>query len=109
MKPFTAETIKIIKQIPAGYVMTYGQVAEYAGSKRGARQVARILHSMSKKYELPWHRVVNRSGEIVIQAEAGAITQRYMLEDEGIEVDANGRVDLKKYQYKREKRHGGDE
>ena len=44
--------------------MTYGQVAAAAGSPRGARQVVRVLHSMSEKYGLPWHRIINVQGEI---------------------------------------------
>lgn len=64
MTPFTEEVIRIIKHIPRGKVMTYGQIAGEAGSPRGARQVVRILHSMSEKYELPWHRVMNAKGEL---------------------------------------------
>lgn len=45
---FTERAVAIIKQIPEGKVMTYGQIAELAGSPRGARQVVRILHSMRK-------------------------------------------------------------
>ncbi|MDP4172315.1 MAG: MGMT family protein, partial [Bacillota bacterium] len=59
MERFTERAMEIIKQIPAGKVMTYGQVARVAGSPRAARQVVRILHSMSEKYSLPWHRVLN--------------------------------------------------
>ncbi|QHK04677.1 DNA base-flipping protein [Bacillus velezensis] len=50
---FTERAVAIIKQIPEGKVMTYGQIADLAGSPRGARQVVRILHSMSKKHRLP--------------------------------------------------------
>ena len=45
---FTERAVAIIKQIPEGKVMTYGQIAGLAGSPQGARQVVRILHSMSK-------------------------------------------------------------
>lgn len=53
MKAFTMKAIQVIQNIPSGKVMTYGQIAAQAGSPRGARQVARLLHSMSAKYELP--------------------------------------------------------
>lgn len=99
MQPFTKRVIEIIKEIPEGKVMSYGQIASIAGSKRGARQVSRILHSMSKKYELPWHRVLNKQGKIVIKGEEGARTQRYMLEAEGVSVSESGTIDLRKYQY----------
>ncbi|MGI8313555.1 MGMT family protein [Halobacillus mangrovi] len=96
MKPFTEKTINIIMNIPEGKVMTYGQVARLAGSPRAARQVVRILHSMSQKYNLPWHRVVNAQGNIVIKDEASAEIQRMNLESEGVAV-INGKVSLKDY------------
>ncbi|PAV31630.1 DNA methyltransferase [Virgibacillus profundi] len=99
MKPFTENVIKIIKQIPEGKVMTYGQIAKTAGSPRGARQVVRILHSMSRKYDLPWHRVINVKGEIAIKDEEGAWNQKMMLEDEGIEVSETGKLNLEKYRF----------
>jgi methylated-DNA-protein-cysteine methyltransferase related protein len=98
MKPFTESVIRIIKQIPYGQVMTYGQIAKLAGSPRGARQVVRILHSMSKKYSLPWFRVINSKGEIAIADVETCAAQVIFLKDEGIEV-VNGIIDLKKYQY----------
>ncbi|HEX5563862.1 MAG TPA: MGMT family protein, partial [Sporosarcina sp.] len=64
MVPFTERVVQIIRDIPAGKVMTYGQVAAAAGNPRGARQVVRVLHSMSAKYDLPWHRIVNAQGGI---------------------------------------------
>jgi len=98
MKPFSESVIRIIQQIPPGQVMTYGQIAKLAGSPRGARQVVRILHSMSKKYNLPWFRVINSKGEIAITDEETRAAQVIFLEDEGIEV-VNGIINLKKYQY----------
>lgn len=99
MKPFTANVITVIKQIPRGKVMTYGQVAKVAGSPRGARQVVRILHSMSKKYALPWQRVVNIKGQIVLKRDEDAVGQKEILEDDGVEVTSDGKVNLDKYQY----------
>ncbi|WP_085506603.1 MGMT family protein [Thalassobacillus devorans] len=99
MESFTQDVVKIISTIPPGKVMTYGQIARLAGSPRGARQVARILHSMSQKYKLPWHRVVNAQGKIVISDEAGSEVQRLSLESEDVPVTEAGRVDLERYQY----------
>ncbi|ALC87551.1 DNA methyltransferase [Bacillus sp. FJAT-22090] len=99
MNPFTERVIEIIKSIPAGKVMTYGQIAKVAGSPRGARQVVRILHSMSAKHSLPWHRVVNAKGEIAIPDEESAYSQRTMLEDEGVCFRQNGLVDLEKSRF----------
>ena len=53
MTPFTKQVVAIIAAIPEGKVMTYGQIAAHAGSPRAARQVVRILHSMSRKERLP--------------------------------------------------------
>lgn len=78
--------------------MTYGQIAALAGSPRAARQVVRILHSMSRKYRLPWHRVINAKGEIGIQDYQGKSMQIFYLESEGIEIDRD-RVDLERYQF----------
>lgn len=99
MTPFTIKVIEIIQSIPTGKVMTYGQVARIAGSPRGARQVVRILHSSSQKYQLPWHRVVNAKGAIVIKAEEGNSLQKHLLEEEGIIFYREGELELNKYQH----------
>lgn len=99
MQPFTARTIAIISSIPSGKVMTYGQIAAVAGSPRAARQVVRILHSMSDKYGLPWHRVVNGKGKIVMREESAIQEQTWNLEAEGVEVMPGGRINLDRYQY----------
>lgn len=96
MTEFTSNIIKIINDIPKGKVMTYGQVAKLAGNPKGARQVVRILHSMSEKYCLPWHRVINRNGEIVIKSIEGSNIQKDLLNQEGIEF-MDGKIDLKQY------------
>ncbi len=99
MKPFTENVIKVIKEIPEGKVMTYGQIAREAGSPRGARQVVRILHSMSEKYNLPWHRVINVKGEIAIKEDESSTLQKMFLESEGIKIRQGNRIELEKYQF----------
>ncbi|MCM3112673.1 MGMT family protein [Lederbergia lenta] len=96
METFTDKIIRTILDIPSGNVATYGQIAALAGNSRGARQVARVLHSMSAKHQLPWHRVVNAKGEIVV---SDGIRQKELLEEEGVFVDAKMRVDLKKFRW----------
>ncbi|NOU82331.1 DNA methyltransferase [Paenibacillus sp. LMG 31459] len=99
MTPFTKRVITIIQSIPEGAVMTYGGIARAAGSPRGARQVVRILHSMSRKYKLPWHRVINSKGMISLtEDESGSLQQLYLL-GEGIIFDERGVIDLERYQY----------
>lgn len=94
MQPFTAEVVRILKEIPEGYVVTYGQVARMAGSPRAARQVVRILHTMSEKHGLPWHRVVNARGEIAVPDKESKELQRMLLQGEDVEFLSDGRVDL---------------
>jgi methylated-DNA-protein-cysteine methyltransferase related protein len=99
MQPFTERVIEIIKNIPEGKVMTYGQIAREAGSPRAARQVVRALHSMSRKHRLPWHRVVNAKGQIALKDDESYTEQVFSLESEGIEIGLNGIIDLEKYNY----------
>lgn len=99
MEQFTEDVVSIIKKIPSGKVMTYGQIAKCAGSPRGARQVVRILHTMSQKHKLPWHRVINAKGEIGLKSEDGYIDQKMMLEGEGVVFLPNSKVDLTIYRY----------
>lgn len=99
MNPFTKSALEVIQAIPPGRVATYGQVASLAGHPRAARQVARILHSMSKKYNLPWHRVVNAKGKIVISDEETAYEQCRLLKEEQIVIE-DQQINLEKYQWK---------
>lgn len=95
MNEFTEKVIHIIQQIPDGKVMTYGQVAKTAGNPRGARQVSWILHSMSQKYSLPWHRVINAKGEISLKGSE----QQELLALEGVEMNIASKIDLSIYRW----------
>lgn len=101
LQTFTERAVMIIQQIPSGRVMTYGQVALEAGNPRGARQVVRVLHSMSAKYDLPWHRIINAQGGISTpeNAEEKGQTQRQRLESEGVQFDNKGKVPLDIYRW----------
>ncbi|MGB3479012.1 MAG: MGMT family protein [bacterium] len=96
-KSFYQRVIDIIKRIPKGQIATYGQIAKFAGNPRGARQVARILHSSSRKEKLPWHRVINSKGCIALKHKHGYELQKQLLEDEGLILDEIGCIDLKRY------------
>ena len=99
MTPFTEKVVSIIQSIPEGKVMTYGGIARAAGSPRGARQVVRILHSMSKKYKLPWHRVINAKGMIALTEDESNSMQKLYLLGEGIIFNEKGAIDLTQYQH----------
>jgi methylated-DNA-protein-cysteine methyltransferase-like protein len=95
--PFTVRALTIIRSIPRGKVATYGQVAGVAGSPNGARQVARVLHSLSRLHRLPWQRVINSRGSISLPRGGGFEHQKALLESEGVVVASDGRIDMKRY------------
>ncbi|MCP4006926.1 MAG: methyltransferase [bacterium] len=91
----------VVRKIPHGRVATYGQVARLAGLGRAARQVGYALHALVDE-SLPWQRVINSKGEISLRAlEGPEEAQRRLLEDEGIDFDLRGRVDLSRYQWRK--------
>lgn len=96
MQLFTEQVLFIIGSIPPGKVLTYGKVAALAGNSRGARQVSRILSSMSGKYNLPWHRVINGKGKISLP-DPGYSLQKTKLEEEGIVFGPGDTINLKVY------------
>lgn len=66
---FKQRVIHTIASIPLGHVCSYGSVAKRAGHPRSARQVGAILKQLPEGHTLPWHRVVNRKGEIALSGE----------------------------------------
>ena len=97
---FTQRIIQIIQNIPKGKVLTYGFVAKLAGNPRAARQVSWILHSSTKKYNLPGHRVISSKGIISMKSFDDREYQKILLEQEGILVKDGFKVDLQKYLWK---------
>lgn len=94
---FTQSVLQVIKSIPRGRVLSYGRVSALAGNPRGARQVSRILHTMSRKYDLPWQRVVNRQGKISLAPGQGYELQKALLESEGICFSQDHTIDFSRY------------
>ena len=85
----------IVRRIPRGRVATYGQIAELAGLPGHARQVGYALHALPAGTALPWHRVLNARGALSLRREPGGeLTQRLLLEREGVRFDTRGRVNL---------------
>ena len=87
---------RIVRSIPRGQVMTYGQIAEILGEGYTPRTVGFVMHSANDK--TPWHRVVNAQGGcstrgIVLPHDK----QQRMLEAEGIRFNKSGRCDLQTY------------
>ena len=102
MSVLNAEIIKsvlaLVDEIPAGRVATYGQIARLIGRPKNARLVGKIL-SQSELYggKHPCHRVVNATGRLT----PGWEEQAHLLWAEGVDLKANGCVDLKRYQWER--------
>jgi len=91
---FTEGVMKVIRSIPKGKVLSYGRIAALAGNPGGARQVTRILHSCTRKYDLPWHRVVNSKGKIALKDKEGFLEQKRLLESEGVRFKNDDTVEL---------------
>ncbi len=96
----TKRIYEAVKKIPKGCVATYSQVAEVAGDRKMARAVGNALHKNPDPDNMPCFRVVNAKGELAGEfAFGGPGAQAKLLEAEGITV-TNGKVDLKKYQWR---------
>jgi methylated-DNA-protein-cysteine methyltransferase-like protein len=87
-----ARIYAVVRRIPRGSVATYGQVAERAGYPGHARQVGYALHALPPGTTVPRHRVINARGEVSARADGEVLTQRLLLEREGVRFDARGRV-----------------
>jgi methylated-DNA-protein-cysteine methyltransferase-like protein len=90
---------RVIRKIPRGRVATYGQVAKIAGLPGRARQVGYALHALRSSTTVPWQRVINAAGRISLRPLTGGISQRMLLEREGV-VFAGERVSLATYGWK---------
>jgi len=88
---------KIVRRIPRGRVMTYGQIAYMLGQGYTPRTVGFVMHGADER-KTPWHRVINShgkcsTGRIVLPPDK----QQRMLEREGVKFDETGRCDLKEF------------
>ena len=97
MTETTSRIIKAIRAVRRGTVSCYRDVALAAGLPNGARQVVRVLHSMSEKHKLPWHRIIRADGCIALEKGQGRELQTELLRAEGVEVSETGRIDLTRY------------
>ena len=100
MTETTLAIIETIKSIPRGKVSSYGNVALAAGLPNGARQAVRVLHSLSEKFNLPWHRVIRSNGSIALREGEGKELQISLLRSEGVEVSPDGKVDMGRFSYR---------
>ena len=88
----------IVRHVPRGKVVTYGQVAALAGAPRAARAVGQAMRHCPPG--VPWHRVVNGSGRVSRRPSVeGMMTQRLLLSGEGVRF-TRGRIDLDRYRWR---------
>ncbi|HET7738395.1 MAG TPA: MGMT family protein [Tepidiformaceae bacterium] len=100
MESYYERVYELVRQVPAGLVVTYGQVALLLGSPSAARATGYALHFLPNGSDVPWWRVINASGGISLKGRGPqADLQRRMLEDEGVSFSAAGNVDLKRYRW----------
>jgi methylated-DNA-protein-cysteine methyltransferase-like protein len=109
MSPFTSppdpiiynnQVWEIVRQVPAGKVVTYGQIARLLPPPPGVEVKSYLTlgprwvgSAMARcPADVPWQRVINSKGEISLRP--GAEHQRRLLEEDGVEFNARGRVDL---------------
>jgi methylated-DNA-protein-cysteine methyltransferase-like protein len=88
---------KIVRRIPRGQVMTYGQIAYMLGEGYTPRTVGFVMHGADES-NTPWHRVINSQGKcstgrVVLPSDK----QQRMLEREGVKFDKTGRCDLETF------------
>ena len=101
MKEFEDRIYKIAKLIPQGKVATYGQLAAMAGYPKMARAAGRAMKSAPTGEDIPCHRVVNSNGETAPEhVFESKKHQRALLEAEGVIFKANGKIDMKKSQWR---------
>jgi methylated-DNA-protein-cysteine methyltransferase-like protein len=97
MKQFHAAVYGLVRRVPRGQVVTYGQIAALLGYPRAARAVGQAMRHCPAA--LPWHRVVNARGGISVRGNVGAmLTQRILLEQEGVRI-RRGRLALSRHRW----------
>lgn len=87
---FAERVVALVRHIPYGRLMTYGQLAALCGNARAARIVGGIAHFGDP--ELPWQRVVNKTGGLAAGYPGGRAGHRQHLEQEGLSIDGQDRV-----------------
>ncbi|MBF6614159.1 MAG: methylated-DNA--[protein]-cysteine S-methyltransferase [Chloroflexi bacterium] len=89
-----------VRSVPAGKVVTYGQVAAMIGVPYGARAVGTVLYNTPPSAHVPCQRVVNRWGRLAPTYSWGGFEQHKLeLESDNVHVKPDYTVDLEQYQW----------
>jgi methylated-DNA-protein-cysteine methyltransferase-like protein len=95
---FFENTYEVVKLIPPGRVSSYGAIAAYLGSARGARMVGWAMNNCHSRPDVPAHRVVNRNGVLTGKLFFGSPSRmQELLEMEGIPVKDDQIVNFENY------------
>lgn len=91
---------RVVRKIPRGRVMTYGQIATILGAPRAARAVGYAMRASGRRDDVPWQRVINRKGRISARSEVERpLIQKMLLESEGVKFDETESCDLNTYRW----------
>ncbi len=96
---FFQRVYALVRKIPRGRVVTYGQIARALGAPGAARTVGWAMRACPA--DAPWHRVVNARGAISLRPTSGYPEQRARLRAEGVRLDRAGKIDLRQYGWKK--------
>jgi methylated-DNA-protein-cysteine methyltransferase-like protein len=100
-KNYRGRVFDMVRQIPKGRVMTYGQIAILLGEGYTARTVGFVMHDADK--DVPWQRVINSQGMCSTQhLLLPHNKQQMLLEREGIVFNEKGKCNLEEYRWKPE-------
>ena len=88
----------LVKKIPRGRAMTYGQLARALKLPGGARTAGRAMAACPSGKGVPWHRVVGAGGKLLIR-EPYASLQRKLLESEGVALAERRILNFKEFQW----------
>ncbi len=97
----------LVRQVPPGQVVTYGQVAAMVNPPKGI--AIRSYLAFGPRWvggamagcpaDVPWHRVVNAQGKISLKRGDGGAEQQARLEAEGVVFDEAGRIPLDRFRW----------
>ncbi len=100
IETFYDRVYDFVRGVPAGRIVTYGQVALELGSPAAARAVGYALSYLPHESDVPWWRVINAGGEITYRNRGiSADMQLRILVEEGVVFGANGKTDLTTYRW----------
>ncbi|HEY7357506.1 MAG TPA: MGMT family protein [Ktedonobacterales bacterium] len=94
----SAQVYALVRACPKGRVTTYGWLAGAVGYPRGARVVGWIMSATPANLDIPAHRVINKDGVLTGSKAFGAKDRmRTLLEGDGVTLEEDGHVDMKRY------------